>query len=563
MGSHMAAVLRYIGHVACVKEGDAPSDSQLLQQFVDHRDEGAFATLLQRHGPLVFGYCRQVLRDLHAAEDAFQATFLVLARKAASIRKHESLAPWLHRVALNISHAAKTSAAQRHTHERQAALMSQPHSASEVTLRDWQPLLHEEVNQLPEKYRVPVILCYFEGKTHEEAARRLAWPVGTVKGRLARARDLLRTRLARRGVTLSGAGLAAALAQGAALAHVPAALLGSTLKAAVSFTSKGVITAAASVQVLTLAKEALQTMTAPKLAHVVVLMVMVGVVGLGGVIGLGFGREARPEDPFAQKSASLPVHKEDAAPPAGESIQLTLASDRQEYRQGESVDLILIIKNNGKEEFSHPIPKLIDLHGFEMTGPDGKEVKPVMNPVEISFANIPVVVRAGEAVTIKDALQGINLPKNPKTDSYRRHVYYPMDKPGFYLMRIKVGEVTSNQLKIKVLEKEESAAPQPKDRITEMAERLAALPTALLKEQRTDDQIVEAVVLATLMKLPTPEQRDSAKKYLQKKANNRKQACDDIIWAYVNTKEFRVLHGFTMAEISILEEKLAQIAARK
>src|SRR5262249_9678331 len=178
------------------------SDGHLLQKFVAERDESAFVALLERHGPLVLGVCRQVLGNLHDAEDAFQATFLVLARKAGSLRKQESLAAWLYRVALNISRTARTSTARRRGHEMQATSKPKTSCADEVTLRDWQRLIHEEVDQLPEKYRVPIVLCYFEAKSHDEAARQLNWPLGTVKGRLARGRDLLRTGLARRGLTL-------------------------------------------------------------------------------------------------------------------------------------------------------------------------------------------------------------------------------------------------------------------------------------------------------------------------------------------------------------------------
>src|SRR5262249_6375527 len=153
------------------------SDSHLLRRFVGGREEDAFAALLLRHGSLVFEVCRQVLRDGHDAEDAFQATFLVLARKAATVRRHESLAAWLHRVALNIARTAKASAAQRRDHERQAGLMPRTTPVDDVAPRDWEPLLHEEVDRLPEKYRVPVVLCYLEGKTHDEAARQLGWPL--------------------------------------------------------------------------------------------------------------------------------------------------------------------------------------------------------------------------------------------------------------------------------------------------------------------------------------------------------------------------------------------------
>jgi RNA polymerase sigma factor (sigma-70 family) len=277
----IAGVLQYLCRLARTKEGDEQGDGQLLQQFVAQRDEGAFAALLQRHGPLVFRVCRQVLRDPHDAEDAFQATFLVLARKAASLRNQDSLGAWLHRVAVNIARTAKTATAQRRAHERQAVLMAQATPVDAVELPDWQPILHEEVDGLPEKYRVPVVLCYLEGKTHDQAARHLGWPLGTVKGRLARARSLLRTRLARRGLALPVGGVAVLLTQGAVQAAVPTALAESTRKAALLFAAGQTAPATAPATTLLLAKGALRTMTATKLVLGVVLMLVVGGLGIG------------------------------------------------------------------------------------------------------------------------------------------------------------------------------------------------------------------------------------------------------------------------------------------
>ncbi len=318
MASAIAVVLRYVRNFVTSQECAEGSDRQLLQQFIARRDEHAFAALLQRHDPLVLGACRQVLRDTHDAEDAFQATFLVLARKAASICKHESLAAWLYRVALNISRTAKSGTAQRRTHERRVVLMSETSSPDEGDLRDWQPLIHEEVDRLPEKYRVPVVLCYFKGKTHHEAARELAWPLGTVKGRLARARNLLRTRLGRRGLALSAAGVAAALTQSAAWGQVPAVLFSHTVKAAVCFARGASIPAGAvSEHALTLAKEALPVITTTKLAALAVLMMSAALlVTYSLVAGTPPDRqEGRPLDPHR---LDLPGANAQAEPlPAG------------------------------------------------------------------------------------------------------------------------------------------------------------------------------------------------------------------------------------------------------
>jgi RNA polymerase sigma factor (sigma-70 family) len=274
----LVSVLRYFRQLASPIEPEDHSDGTLLQEFVGRRDEAAFTELLERHGPLVIRICRQILGNSPDAEDAFQATFLVLARKAASIRKQESLAAWLHRVAVNLSRRVRAAAVQRRAHEKRAVLMAQPGGPlGEVVLRDWQALLHEELDRLHEKYRLPIVLCYLEGKTHDEAARKLGWPLGTVKGRLARARALLRSRLTRRGLTLSGATLATALTPSGATGHVPATLLAHTLRSAVAFAAKKAIPAGAvSAQALALANGGLQTITGLKLLSLLALFLVAG-----------------------------------------------------------------------------------------------------------------------------------------------------------------------------------------------------------------------------------------------------------------------------------------------
>jgi RNA polymerase sigma factor (sigma-70 family) len=203
-------------------EGDEPmSDEQLLARFLGgdaETGEAAFRAIVLRHGSMVLGVCRHVLGGPHDAEDAFQATFLVLARKAGSIRDGRVLGRWLYEVAFRIAVRARADEKRRRTHERQGAEMTSPPIDDEVQWRDLRPILHEEVNRLPEKYRTPVVLCYLEGKTNEEVARVLGWPVGTVKGRLSRAREILRSRLSRRGVALSAALLLLSLAHDSAAA---------------------------------------------------------------------------------------------------------------------------------------------------------------------------------------------------------------------------------------------------------------------------------------------------------------------------------------------------------
>jgi RNA polymerase sigma factor (sigma-70 family) len=201
--------LRHLRKIAIPREMDILPDGQLLRQFVEQRDEAAFTALLRRHGPMVLGVCRQVLRDTHAAEDAFQATFLVLLHKAPSITRPELLGNWLYGVAYFTARNAHTSWARRRRREQRATERRSSSSfATERHAGELQPLL-EELARLPERYRQPVVLCDLQGRTRKEAACRIGCPEGTVSSRLARAHALLRRRLARRGFALSGAGLLA------------------------------------------------------------------------------------------------------------------------------------------------------------------------------------------------------------------------------------------------------------------------------------------------------------------------------------------------------------------
>jgi RNA polymerase sigma factor (sigma-70 family) len=214
------------------------SDRQLLERFVASRDEAAFAAIVGRHGPMVLGVCRQLLGDHHHAEDAFQAVFLVLARQARSIRDPDVLGPWLHGVALRTARKARTRLARHRRTEGQGALgrpEADPAPSVDRTAldREQAEALHVEVDRLPGTFRTPVVLCYFEGLTLDEAARRMRWPVGTLRSRLARARDKLRRGLARRGVAPS----AMALAPRSASVSVPPLLCATTTRAALGVPS--------------------------------------------------------------------------------------------------------------------------------------------------------------------------------------------------------------------------------------------------------------------------------------------------------------------------------------
>jgi RNA polymerase sigma factor (sigma-70 family) len=179
------------------------TDSQLLDNFVRHHDPGAFRSLVTRHGPGVLRVCRAVLQDAHEADDAFQATFLVLVRKAPSIQNPESLGGWLRGVAYRTATRARCRAARRRAMERTSAELPRNKCVHDALTPELRDLVREELDRLPDNYRLPVTLCYLQGLTHQEAAQQLGWPVGTVKVRLVRARGLLRQRFDRRGVGLS------------------------------------------------------------------------------------------------------------------------------------------------------------------------------------------------------------------------------------------------------------------------------------------------------------------------------------------------------------------------
>jgi RNA polymerase sigma factor (sigma-70 family) len=195
------------------------SEWQLLERYLERRDEAAFEALVSRHGPMVLGVCRRMLGDAADVEDAFQATFLVLVRRARQLGPCDAIGPWLYGVAARVALRARSQAARRRRHEPIA--LEYPVAAPPVSGwvdPDLGEVLDQELSRLPSKYRSPLVLCYLEGRTHEEAAQKLDWPVGTVKGRLARARDLLRSRLARRGLAPTAGALASIVSRDATAA---------------------------------------------------------------------------------------------------------------------------------------------------------------------------------------------------------------------------------------------------------------------------------------------------------------------------------------------------------
>jgi RNA polymerase sigma factor (sigma-70 family) len=294
-----------------VRDAVGGADGELLARYRTRRDEDAFGSLVRRHGPMVLGVCRRVLRDAHAADDAFQVTFLVLARKADAVRPPDRLAPWLYGVAYRTALRARGRAARRQQVEGEYAAQSPTTPTQHSQATDLPAVLDEQVNALPEKYRVPLVLCGIQGLNKAEAAARLGLPEGTVSSRLARARDMLRERLARRGVVVPATSAFAILSADELHAAVPPMLTANAFELA---TSGGTIPPA--IQTLTL--EVIHSMTPFKLN--VLGPIALGVTLVGGGFGLIATQadEKKPAAPDAVKKAAKPDGDKPGSKPDGE-----------------------------------------------------------------------------------------------------------------------------------------------------------------------------------------------------------------------------------------------------
>src|SRR5262245_42562161 len=330
----LEGVIRHLHRVARQGEGAQLGDAELLERFIARRDDGAFGLLVRRHGPTVLGVCRRVLGNEADAEDAFQATFLVLARKATSILPRTQVGPWLHGVAHKTALKAQAMNRRRRVKEREAAARGR--SAKDDA---WEPLLEildGELSALPEKYRAPIVLCDLEGLSYREAAARLRCPQGTLSGRLTRARALLARRVARRGLKVTAAALAALLARDAA-ASVPPPLLAravraGTLLAAGKALAEGVV----SPKVASLAEGVLKMLLLSKLRTVAGgFLLVVAVVAAGWACA-------------ARVSARGPTPGESAAPRAGDDPRVPARTTPATDGPAESREAGFVFRSAGR-----------------------------------------------------------------------------------------------------------------------------------------------------------------------------------------------------------------------
>ena len=341
------------------------TDGELLEQIAAHRGAGreechevepAFALLIERHGSMVLRVCRGVLGDPHQAEDAFQATFLVLLRQAGSIHNRESVGPWLHGVARRVAACARSGEARRRVHERRwFERRKGATTAADLHDGELSQTIHSELDRLPERYRAPIVLCDLEERSLDEAARQLGWPLGTVKSRLNRGRQQLRDRLVRRGVAPGDAGLvlsgsAAIRSAGAAITVSPAL----TQATAHLIGEAGTVAGGSSASVLALAKAMQRSILMSQLKMVAVGLIIVGVTALGiGAMASGPPRVARDDAP-AKASAAKAVTRIEKT--AAKNDERAAQAPKRNVRGGYESHLETIdISGRATDASGHPI----------------------------------------------------------------------------------------------------------------------------------------------------------------------------------------------------------------
>ena len=301
-GSQIDSLIQHLRRTVLRWDGAGLTDGQLLERFLTTREEAAFEALVRRHGPMVLGVCLRILRNRHDAEDAFQATFLVLVRKAASVSPREAVGNWLYGVAQTTALRAKAAQARRR--ERQVRNMPEPEVAQTDLWRDLAPLLDEELARLPDKFRTALVLCDLEGRPRKDVARQLKIPEGTLSSRLTTARKMLAKRLTRHGLAVAGGSLTIVFGHHTVSAGVPEVLVSSTVKAAMMVAAGKTALGLISAQVATLTEGVMKTMFLTKLRFTlaVVLLAIAAVSGGWGLVCRMQAAEPADEKPKATVS---------------------------------------------------------------------------------------------------------------------------------------------------------------------------------------------------------------------------------------------------------------------
>jgi RNA polymerase sigma factor (sigma-70 family) len=300
--AQLGVLVQHLRKLTAVPSLTPAPDRQLLDDFLSRRDEAAFAELVRRHGPMVLNVCQSVLHNRHDAEDVFQVAFLILARKASSIRHREAVGGWLCEVAYRLALKEQTAIARRRTLEERREAPTAADPLFDTTLRELQQVLLEEMQHLPEKYRLPLVLCYLEGRTQSEAARQLGWAKDTLRGRLNSGRAQLRARLVRRGLALSAGMFLSALTSGSAPVALPIVRVETTVRAALA-SAVGRGGGLVSERVAALAQGTARTLLASRGKIITILMLTMGLLTAGA--GVWMQRQLAIQSP--QASAGQPA----------------------------------------------------------------------------------------------------------------------------------------------------------------------------------------------------------------------------------------------------------------
>lgn len=312
--SQTNVLLQYLHKISCQGRSKQVPDAELLRQFLDHNDESAFTELVRRHGPMVFAVCRSALRHEQDAEDCFQATFLVLARKAGTIRKHESVASWLHGVAFRVACNVRRKKQENRWDESREPEMRAADPLLDMTVRELQGVVSEELDRLPAAYRTPLVLCCLEGRSQSEAAQLLGWSKGKLRGRLNRARARMRERLKKRGFAVSAGVFTTVLA--AQAPSLPAQILRTAAEAALGYAAGRAAAGTVPARIVSLAEGVIQTMIATKCKTILALLLAIGLAAAGaGATSLRVNENQKREEPPAKTRPSTAAERK-ANPPA-------------------------------------------------------------------------------------------------------------------------------------------------------------------------------------------------------------------------------------------------------
>jgi RNA polymerase sigma factor (sigma-70 family) len=393
------------------------TDGQLLERFQDSRGEmaeHAFAALIERHGPMVLRTCQRILRDEHDAHDAFQATFLVLVRKSRSVWVHESLGPWLHRVACRAANRVRSARARRQKVERTLAVVAPDRDSADAP-SELVAVLHEELDRLPAHYRAAIVLCDLEGHSCEQTARQLGCPIGTVGSRLTRGREKLRERLIRRGFAPGAGMVATALARDAALGSVPSSLAGLTARAAMQLSaqaSSGPLTIASAI----MAREISRSMLMTKVLSIA--SVALASFSLCMVTALSYRAAAGPRQADVQKVEKVqePPRKQRAEKPSAEKPSGDFVNDPTRHKDfllatiGNMRPLITTKRGPSFQSreavlYKDGSVKLYPLDAYDPVCPPLRHTKPIREVTFLDAAKL-LITTSEDSIKIWDGLSG-------------------------------------------------------------------------------------------------------------------------------------------------------------